>query len=145
MRTGLSNCHLWSVDRSCASFGFEARPPYLYDDIAEFALSLPIEFKVPDKTMTKRILRDAALPFLKKYDLLEIIDRKKYGMPAALGRVAHQAVNIINNLIPAECISNYPFAGYRKSAMDVLMFDLFYYFMIHKRGQFESNFSINDF
>lgn len=145
VKTGLSNYHLWSVDRSCSTFGFEARPPYLYDDIAEFALSLPIEFKVPDKTMTKRILKDAALPFLKKYDLLEIVDRKKYGMPAALGRVAPQAVNIINNLIPAECISNHPFAGYMKSAMDVLMFDLFYYFMIHKRGQFEPGFSINDF
>src|SRR5208283_717901 len=32
---GLTNCHLWSVDRSSSAFSFEARPLYLYDDIRE--------------------------------------------------------------------------------------------------------------
>lgn len=145
MRSGLSNYHLWSVDRSCGSFGFEARPPFLYEDIAEFALSLPIEFKVPDKSVTKRILRDASLPHLKKFKIGEIAQRKKYGMPAALGYVGPQVMKIIENLIPAETIKEHPFAQYCKSAMDVLMLDLFYYFLISKRGQFESGFSIEEF
>jgi len=145
VRSGLSNYHLWSVDRSCASFGFETRPPFLYDDIAEFALSLPIEFKVPDKRVTKRILRDAALPYLKKYNIGEIAERKKYGMPAALGHVGPQVTAMVEKLIPFETIMKHPFAGYCKSSMDVLMFDLFYYFMIHERGRFESGFSIDEF
>jgi len=145
VKTGLSNYHLWSVDRSCATFGFETRPPYLYDDIAEFALSLPIEFKVPDKTTTKKILRDAALPFLKKYNLQEIADRKEYGMPAALGHVGPQVTKKIERLIPVDTIMKHPFAQYCKSAMDILLFDIFYYSMIHKRGQFETGFSIDDF
>ena len=36
---GLTNCHLWSVDRSSSAFSFEARPLYLYDDVREWALS----------------------------------------------------------------------------------------------------------
>ncbi len=145
VRTGLSNYHLWSVDRSCAAFGFETRPPYLYDDIAEFALSLPIEFKVPDKDRTKRIFKDAASSYLKKYNLEDIISRKKYGMPAALGYVGPQVTKIIDSLIPADSIKKHPFAKYCKSATDVLMFDLFYYFMVHNRGRFEPGFSIDDF
>ncbi len=145
MKSGLFNYHLWSVDRSCSAFGFEARPPYLYDDIVEFALSLPIEFKVSDKNTTKQIFRDAVRPLLKKYDLLEIADRKKYGMPAALSHVGPEATNLINNLVPEKVVKNHPFARYLKSPMDILMFDLFYYFLIHRRGQFDPGLSIEDF
>ena len=145
MKSGLSNYHLWSVDRSCSSFGFETRPPYLYDDIAEFALSLPIDFKVPNKSMTKMILKDVALPYLKKYNLTDIVNRKKYGMPAALEHITPQIRSILHSLIPDEIINRHPFKQYFKNALDVLMFDLFYYFIIHKRGKFESDFSIYEF
>jgi hypothetical protein len=145
MKSGLSNYHLWSVDRSCSSFGFETRPPYLYDDIAEFALSLPIDFKAPNKSMTKMILKDVALPYLKKYNLTGIVNRKKYGMPAALEHITPQIRNILLGLIPDEIINRHPFKQYFKNALDALMFDLFYYFIIHKRGKFESGFSIYEF
>ena len=145
MKSGLSNYHLWSVDRSCSSFGFETRPPYLYDDIAEFALSLPIDFKAPNKSTTKMILKDVALPYFKKYNLAGIVNRKKYGMPAALEHITPQITNILLGLIPDEIINRHPFKQYFKNALDVLMFDLFYYFIIHKRGKFESGFSIYEF
>ncbi|MBU4186139.1 MAG: asparagine synthase (glutamine-hydrolyzing) [Proteobacteria bacterium] len=145
MKSGLSNYHLWSVDRSCSSFGFETRPPYLYDDIAEFALSLPIDFKVPNKSMTKMILKDAALPYLKKYNLADIVNRKKYGMPAALEHITPQIRSILHSFIPDEIINRHPFKQYFKTALDVMMFDLFYYFIIHKRGKFESDFSLYEF
>lgn len=145
MRSGLANYHLWSVDRSCASFGFEARPPYLFDDIAEFALSIPIDFKVPNKSMTKMILKDAALPYFQKYNLSDIVNRKKYGMPAALEHIMPQIRDIIHNLIPDGIINQHPFKQYLGNTLDTLMFDLFYYFIIHKRGQFESGFSIDEF
>ncbi len=143
--TGLSNYHLWSVDRSCAAFGFEIRPPYLFGDIADFALSLPIEFKVPDKQTTKRILKDAALVYLQKYELTKIITRKKYGMPAALEHVGSQVKEMIEKLIPTGAEEKHPFSKYLKNAMDVLLFDLFYYFIIYKKGKWEPGFSIRDF
>ncbi len=145
MKSGLSNYHLWSVDRSCSAFGFEARPPYLYDDVVEFALSLPIEFKVPDKNTTKQIFRDAVRPLLKKYDLLDIAERKKYGMPAALSHVGPEATNLISGLVLEKLAKNHPFSKYLKSSMDILMFDLFCYFMIQRRGQFDPDLSIKDF
>ncbi|MBW1795165.1 MAG: asparagine synthase (glutamine-hydrolyzing) [Deltaproteobacteria bacterium] len=145
VRSGLSNYHLWSVDRSCSSFGFEARPPYLYDDVAEFALSLPIEFKVPNKKTTKRIIKDAALPFLKKYNLSDIASRKKYGMPAALDHIGPQIKKIVANLISDDAAATHPYSQYLASPMDVLMFDLFYYFIIHKRCRFDHTFSIQAF
>jgi len=145
MKSGLSNYHLWSVDRACSAFGFETRPPYLYDDIAEFALSIPIDFKVPDKLRTKMILKDVALQYLQKYDLTEIADRKKYGMPAALEHVSTQVKGIIDSLIPDETIKRHPLNQYLKNALDVLMFDLFYYFIIQERGKFEAGFSIDEF
>jgi|GEM_PF-425387 len=145
MKSGLSNYHLWSVDRACSSFGFETRPPYLYDDIAEFALSMPIDFKVPDKSTTKRILKDAALPYFKKYNLFEILDRKKYGMPAALDQITPKINDTIQRLIPPKVINQHPFKQYLNSAIDILMFDLFYYFVIQKRGKFETGFSIDEF
>ncbi len=145
MKSGLSNYHLWSVDRSCSSFGFETRPPYLYDDIAEFALSIPIDFKVQDKSITKRILKDVAGPLFSKYKLSDVINRKKYGMPASLEYISPKIKDIIQNLIPKESIQQHPFRQYLKSASDVLMFDLFYYFMIHKQGNYESGFTVFDF
>ncbi len=145
MGTGLSNYHLWSVDRSCASFGFETRPPYLYEDISEFALSLPIEFKVPDRNTTKRILRDAAFPYLKKYNLTEIVHRKKYGMPAALGHVGPQVAQMIQSFIPKKTVMKHPYTDYCKNATEVLLFDLFYYSFIHKKGEYLADFSLEDF
>lgn len=145
MQSGLANYHLWSVDRSCGSYGFEARPPYLYDDLAEYALSLPIDFKVFGKSITKKILRDAAMPLLKRYGLDEILERKKYGMPAALDYIGPEIIREVNQLVPHEIIEQHPFRDYLRGAVDVLMFDLFYYFMIHKRGMFEPDISVNDF
>ncbi|MBL7075569.1 asparagine synthase (glutamine-hydrolyzing) [candidate division KSB1 bacterium] len=145
MGAGLANYHLWSVDRSCGSFGFEARPPYLYDDLAEYALSLPIDFKVSGKSITKKILKDVAQPFFRKHGLEEILTRKKYGMPAAIDGISPKIRRQINNLVPYETIEQHPFRDYIKDAVDVLMFDLFYYFVIQKRGKFETGFSIDEF
>ncbi|MFH1954218.1 MAG: asparagine synthase (glutamine-hydrolyzing) [Pseudomonadota bacterium] len=145
MKSGLSNLHLWSVDRSCSAFGFEARPPYLYDDIADFALSLPIEFKVPDKKTTKRLFKDAVMPLLQRYDLQEIAERRKYGMPAALSHIGPQVTAAVNKIISAKVVTTHPYSRYLRNSMDVLMFDLFYYFFIHKRGKDDHNFSTKDF
>ena len=144
MKSGLANYHLWSVDRSCSSFGFEARPPYLYDDIAEFALSLPIDFKVPNKSMSKMILKDVALPYFKKYNLTDIVNRKKHGMPAALEHIMPQVRNIIYSLIPDETINQHPYKQYFHDKVDVLMFDLLHKVFIENRGKVPEGFRIGD-
>jgi len=59
LKGGLANYHLQSVDRSAGAFGMEIRPLYLEDDLSQWAMELPIEYKVPNKETTKRILRDA--------------------------------------------------------------------------------------
>ncbi len=145
MKSGLANYHLWSVDRSCGSFGFEARPPYLYDDLAEFALSLPIDFKVSGKSATKKILKDAALPLLRKYNLVEIAGRKKYGMPAALDQIRPRIEEEIDKIVPRNNIQKHPFRRYLNSPTDVLMFDLFYYLFINQRGKPTPDISVFDF
>lgn len=145
MKSGLSNYHLWSVDRSCSSFGFEARPPFLYDDLADLALTFPIEFKVPDGTTTKRILKDAALPFLEKHGLTSVINRKKYGMPAALDHIRAKVQERIDSIVPPRALSTHPFRQYLRTPTDVLMFDLFYHVLIDQRGRYDSSFSIPDF
>jgi len=145
MQSGLANYHLWSVDRSSGSYGFEARPPYLYDDLAEYALSLPIDFKVSGKSITKKILRDAARPLLKRYGLDEILERKKYGMPAALDCIGPEIILKINQFVPHEIIEQHPFRDYLRGAVDVLMFDLFYYLIIDQRGKNVPTFSALDF
>lgn len=143
VRAGLFNYHLWSVDRSCSAFGFEARPPYMYDDVVELALSIPIDFKTPDKKTTKMILKDVALSYLKKYGLEEITYRKKYGMPAALDHIKDKIQDMIDGLVPDK--DTHPFKKHLRTPTDILMFDLFYYFLIDQRGKYPSNFSLFDF
>jgi len=145
MRSGLFNYHLWSVDRSCSAFGFEIRPPYMYDDVVELAMSIPIDFKAPDKKTTKKILKNIILPYLKKYGIEEIAFRKKYGMPAALDHIKDKIQNMIDKLIPNKNINTHPFKKYLRTSTDILMFELFYYFLIDQRGKYPSNFSLFDF
>ena len=143
IRAGLFNYHLWSVDRSCSAFGFEARPPYMYDNVVELALSIPIDFKTPDKKTTKMVLRDVSLPYLKKYGLEEIVDRRKYGMPASLDHIKNKIQDVIDGLVSDK--DSHPFKKHLKTSTDVLMFDLFYYFLIDRRGKYPSDFSLFDF
>jgi asparagine synthase (glutamine-hydrolysing) len=145
MRAGLFNYHLWSVDRSCSSFGFETRPPYMYDEIVDLSLSVPIDYKVPDKKITKMILKDIALPYLEKYGIQEVASREKYGMPAALDSMKPKIQNTINRLVSKVTLNSHPFRQYLKTPTDVLMFDLFYFLFIIQRGKYPSDFSIFDF
>ena len=106
---------------------------------------LPIDFKVSGKSITKKILKDVAQPFFRKHGLEEILTRKKYGMPAAIDGIGPKIRRQINNLVPHETIEQHPFKDYIKDAVDVLMFDLFYYLIIDQRGKNVPTFSALDF
>ncbi len=125
MRSGLSNCHLQSVDRSCGAFGFEVRPLYLYDDLTDFALSLPIEYKVPNKETTKRILRDAFRPEFEKLGLGWVLTRLKLGMPAALDHLVEPIRARMEAAVADDYFARHPLRSYLSSKSDVYLFDRF--------------------
>lgn len=125
MKTGLSNCHLQSVDRSSGAFGFEVRPAYLYNALAEFALGLPIEYKVSDKVTTKRILRDAFRPELERLGLDWVLTRQKQGMPSALANIATRIRQEMESAISDAAFAKRPLEEYLHTKVDVYLFDLF--------------------
>ncbi|MBU2601797.1 MAG: hypothetical protein KKA32_06470 [Actinobacteria bacterium] len=144
IRGGLSNYHLWSVDRSCSAFGFEVRPAYLHDDLVDLALSLPIELKVRGSE-TKRVLKEAARPLFARYGLTHLIDRKKSGMPAAVQGIAGRLETLAGRLVPDAAVAAHPFQRWVKSPLDAIMFDLFHYIFVENRGSLPEGFDVRDF
>lgn len=142
--SGLSNYHLWSVDRSCSAFGFEVRPAYLHDDLVELALSLPIEAKVLGNE-TKRVLKEAARPLFEHYGVSDLLNRKKSGMPAAVGQIAPQLETLARKLVSDADLASHPFRRWAKSPLDAVMFDLFHYVFVENRGALPTGFGVEDF
>jgi len=122
---GLANYHLQSVDRSAGAFGFEVRPAYLLDDLAEFALRLPIDYKVPGKQMTKRILREAFKPELEHLGLDWVLTRLKEGMPTAVSNLAPLISERMEASIDDSVLSQHPLRTYLRSKTDIYLFDMF--------------------
>ncbi len=122
---GLSNYHLQCVDRSAGAFGFEIRPLYLYDDLSQYALELPIEFKVPDKNTTKKILRDAFSQDFDEVGMSWVNERKKLGMPYAINELDKEIFEKVNGAISDDEIKNHPLGNILGSKMNLLIYDLF--------------------
>lgn len=132
---GLTNCHLWSVDRSSSAFSFEARPFYLYSDIADWALSLPINDKVTWNKETKLILKRFAAS--ESNLLREIACRKKIGMPAALNNSLIQLSEYSTKVIKESGNKDLPhkeYATYLFTDTEKVMFDIFYELFIINKG-----------
>ena len=72
---------LTKIDIASMAHGLEARNPYLDYDLADWALSLPLESKINRQGGSKAILKKSMEPFLPK----DILHRKKKGfsIPAA--------------------------------------------------------------
>lgn len=73
-QTYLKDDILTKVDRATMAFGLEGREPLLDHRIAEFAASLPLEYKL-DGMITKRILKSVVHRYVPK----EMMDRPKSG------------------------------------------------------------------
>jgi len=125
MQGGLVNYHLQSVDRSAGAFGFEIRPAYLFDDLADFALNLPIEYKVPDKKTTKRILRDAFRPEFERLGLNWVLTRQKEGMPAAVSYLAPLITQKMETTVKDSIYLEHPMRSYFPTKFDMYLFQLF--------------------
>ena len=136
MGPGLTNCHLWSVDRSSSAFSFEARPLYLYDDIREWALSLPIEDKINGRN-TKMILR-RYIERMESPLFSDIAARKKIGMPAALGVSLGRLFAHAEEDFRAKEALDRPHRQYKaffNTDLERLMFDRFYQIFVLDRGK----------
>lgn len=137
MGPGLTNCHLWSVDRSSSAFSFEARPLYLYDDIREWALSLSIENKVSKDLNTKLILKKHALNTRNPL-LYDVSARKKIGMPAALDISLSSLISHSQNEFGEMNKKDLPhreYASFFTTDLEKLMFDKFYQIFVVNRGK----------
>ena len=125
LKGGLSNYHLQSVDRSAGAFGFEIRPLYLYDDISRYAMELPIEYKVPDKKTTKRILRDAFRKDFEDAGIGWVNDRLKMGMPSAISEIDQEVAAAVERAISDEELNHHDLGKILGSKMNLLSYDIF--------------------
>jgi len=146
MRGGLSNYHLCSVDRSCGAFGFEIRPVYLDIRLADEALRLPAEVKLGrDGCQTKLVLKEAARPLFRNLGIEAILTRQKLGMPWAVHTLEPKIEAWAEMRVSNQHMSRHPFRRYLNSKLEVLMFDLFYYIFIARRGVLEEGFQLETF
>ncbi len=138
MGPGLTNCHLWSVDRSSSAFSFEARPLYLNDDLRDWALSLSIENKVSADLNTKLILKKYALDSGNPL-MYEVSARKKIGMPSALNQSLKKLISHSEETFQKkEGTSDLPhrqYSSFFHTDLEKLMFDKFYQIFIENRGR----------
>lgn len=144
LKGGLSNYHLWSVDRSCSAFGFEVRPAYLHDDIAKLAMNTPIDLK-SNNGETKTVLREAAFPWFERFGITDLLFRQKLGMPAAVSSIAVEVEHVARELVPPESLGSHPYAKYLTNSLEAVMFDIFHYFFLECRGIRPDEFDLLEF
>jgi asparagine synthase (glutamine-hydrolysing) len=140
MVPGLTNCHLWSVDRSSSAFSFEARPLFLYDDLRDWALSFSIENKVSSDKQTKLILKEfasrASIPLFK-----DVSARKKIGMPYALNNSLENLIAFSEKEFNEKKTNgkrpHQEYEMYLNTDIEKYMFDKFYHIFIENRGELE--------
>jgi len=137
MGPGLTNCHLWSVDRSSSAFSFEARPLFLCDDLREWALNFSIENKVSPDKETKLILKEFALktgiPLFE-----DVANRKKIGMPYALNRSLEKLIAFSEKKFKKEQekknLPHQEYEMYLNTDIEKYMFDKFYRIFVERKG-----------
>jgi asparagine synthase (glutamine-hydrolysing) len=71
--------NLHYLDRLCMANSVEGRVPFMDHRLVEFALSLPVEYRLSSMGNSKRVLKDAMKGLLPDY----ILNRRKagFGMP----------------------------------------------------------------
>ncbi len=146
MRGGLSNYHLCSVDRSCGAFGFEIRPAYLDQKVADEVLKIPIQFKLgEDGRQTKLILKEAARPTFRKLGIESVLTRQKLGMPWAVRNLESQVLEWAEKNVSDRHLKNHPFKHFLFGKVDAVMFDLFQHIFMAQGGELENDFDMTEF
>jgi len=110
---------------SAGAFGFEVRLANLHDNIVDYSLRLPIEYKVPDKRITKHILKEAFKPELEKLSLDWISNRLKEGIPASISGLTPAINERINDSVDNSALKNHPIRNYLISKSDIYFYEIF--------------------
>ena len=97
----------------------------LEDDLSQWAMELPIDYKVPDKTTTKKILRDAFAEDFENVGLEWITTRLKVGMPYAVANLDTEVLKKVDQAISDIDVRRHPLGGILDSKMNLLVFDIF--------------------
>ncbi|WP_114577261.1 asparagine synthase (glutamine-hydrolyzing) [Saliphagus sp. LR7] len=100
----LPNFHLFKADRTSMAQSLELRVPFLSADIAKFAHSLPIEYKITEGGV-KRVLKRAVADLLPE----EIIERKKMGMRPPVTDWFREEHEAIETWFARETLENVPY------------------------------------
>lgn len=92
IKSYMSDDVLVKVDRSMMKYSLESRAPFLFEDVVNFAINLPAEYKLnlKDSFGGKRILKSILEDFIPK----ELIYRKKQGFAAPIGRWMKEELNM---------------------------------------------------
>lgn len=75
----LPDAMLYKVDRSSMASSLEVRVPYLDNDVVDFALKLPFQFKSNAKFQNKAILKSLLMKLAPHYDIN--LTKKGFGFP----------------------------------------------------------------
>ncbi|WP_049927172.1 asparagine synthase (glutamine-hydrolyzing) [Halopiger goleimassiliensis] len=103
-RYTLPNYHLFKADHTSMAQSLELRVPFLSADIAEFAHSLPLEYKITDGT-AKRVLKRAVGDLLPD----DILERKKMGMRPPVEDWFREEHEAIETWFAREKLENAPY------------------------------------
>lgn len=125
LKGGLSNYHLQSVDRSAGAFGMEIRPLYLENGLSQWAMELPIEYKVLHKRETKKVLREAFRKEFQEGGIESVLTRDKMGMPSAMETLHEEVMQTVEQTIPTDDLTSHPLGSLLGSKMNLLLYDTF--------------------
>jgi asparagine synthase (glutamine-hydrolysing) len=136
----LPNYQLKLLDHLSMAFGLEARVPYLYRPVIDFANSLPMNFKLNGNT-EKYILRKAAsrmgIP-------AEIVKRKKRGAGVVTTPFSVQRFeSLATRLVTDKHVEKHRYKQFFRTKSSLLCFDLLNEMFI-KDGKLRKNLSITD-
>ncbi|MDP2645040.1 MAG: hypothetical protein Q8P24_08880, partial [Desulfobacterales bacterium] len=93
--------------------------------LAQLAMDLPIEYKVPNKKTTKRILKDAFKKDFHDVGIGWVHERLKYGMPEAIATIDSVIERQVAAAISDDELIHHPLGGILGSKMNLLLYDLF--------------------
>lgn len=140
LQSAETNYHLWAVDHGSMSHGLEVRVPYLFEDIVQMVIEIPLNLKIHNGT-TKYILRKAASKYFEE-KLQDILSREKQALPSGFTNLSKKLANSCEKLITDEYFDEHPFRQYLKNKVDVLMFDLVYCIFIENAGKIPIGFRV---
>jgi len=107
---------------------------YLFDDLAEFALNLPTEYKVPNYRTTKWILREAFRPEFQRLGLEWVLSRPKEAMSSALRNVTPLIDESLETLMDNQTFLIHPLRAYFQDKKELCLFQVFEDIFLSEKG-----------